>query len=1109
MAKFSNAEKQLLKRVTDDRLHTSLAMLREAAEKIWIDTPRIIQDYTDHSISHSGRLAGFAVKLLAANNGKPLSNEEMYLLLASIYLHDIGMQCDVVLFPEIKVLAETMGASFDNEISAQSANQYSIDEQKAIRKNHQYLSIAWIDYASRIGKTVLGPGAQTIPEELVDDLMDICKHHTKLAITDCPLAFTYDPTGRKQLVAAILRLSDELDIDGRRVNIEAVKTFSLNPSNSVYWWIHNRTKVVFRTQNQIDLTIRLHPADIKQYGLFVYKAFITEFQSKNRPVLNILVQNNIPISISDDSKVVEADRAERLPSEIVQALEAMQQKRNPLIDLALEVRTWLRAIRYEVSEPLQHNDRTVDMLATLDLGAVRQRVLVRCIGGEITSSEVESFDALLDRKTPQGWLISDMRVSSGARELASKDDAIQVFNLPTFLQQKVWGPYIDTLATLIRHDRIPDLYVGPGCYKLEKDKQGEETKNSYPGLEDYIDSWLKERGKMHISILGDFGSGKTWFCRHYAFRQMESYFKDPVHNRLPLLITLRSFAKAMTASQLINDALLEQYKLPFVGSAFETFQEMNRQGKLLLILDGFDEMARQVDYQTVVDNSWELANLVDEDSKVILTSRTEYFRWAEETERILSGKEFGRRTIVLRPPKFEVLYLEPFNDEQIRKVISLRMDSESGSAMADRILKAKNLAEMARKPVLIELLLAALDEVNADVLENSSKVYLYATNKLLLRNITAEKTFTSTSDKLYFLCELAWQMISSDNMRVHYKAIPEMIKAYFGDRIKDQHELDTWDYDLRSQTLLHRNVVGAGYYEFAHKSLAEYFVALKFAAELGCLPLEFTQTYSEANGQFCKIPFEQKNITFLAKSFGAIPLKNAKMHAVNQFLWEMITKDSLRELWQILYATRGKTLEQVNYTGGNVVGLLLYLGESFEKVNLVQTVLAAANLNNLNLSETDFTGCDLYNANLRGSRFAEHHLKDAKLQHVSLTLYYFKKQRVKKASGRGGPEIGISQKKRSSSLAMSLWDKITPIIENFGVQVFAGFGDDYADFITGGAEIIVNDLDFWPKMKEALLSELTQVALYDSEIDQLLIELPADLRDKVIEPFLATTALEY
>ena len=77
--------------------------------------------------------------------------------------------------------------------------------------------------------------------------------------------------------------------------------------------------------------------------------------------------------------------------------------------------------------------------------------------------------------------------------------------------------------------------------------------------------------------------------------------------------------------------------------------------------------------------------------------------------------------------------------------------------------------------------------------------------------------------------------------------IPERISTYFGDRIKDQHELDTWDYDLRNQTLLHRNA--AGYYEFAHKSLAEYFVAFKFAAELGCLAAEFAQTYCEANGQ--------------------------------------------------------------------------------------------------------------------------------------------------------------------------------------------------------------------------------------------------------------------
>jgi hypothetical protein len=393
----------------------------------------------------------------------------------------------------------------------------------------------------------------------------------------------------------------------------------------------------------------------------------------------------------------------------------MQQKRDPLTELADEVRTWLQAIHYEVNEPQQSDDRTVDMLATLDLGTVKQRVLVRCIGGEITPADVDALDEVLDRKTPQGWLISDKRVSDRARERAAEDDAFQVFTLADFLQQMVWGPYFDALTSLVEKDQIPDLYVDLGCYKQEMGEEGREVgRERHASLDDYIDDWLTERGKMHISLLGEFGTGKTWFCRHYAYRQLGRYLEDPANERLPLLITLRAFAKAMTAQQLINDALLEQYKLPFVGSAFQVFQEMNRRGKLLLILDGFDEMARQVDYQTVVDNFWELAELVNEGSKVILTSRTEYFRWAKESEKILGGEEFGRRTIVLSPPKFEVLYLEPFSDDQIREVITRRLGAEEGPAVAERILETENLAEMARKPVLIELLLAALDEVSAD-----------------------------------------------------------------------------------------------------------------------------------------------------------------------------------------------------------------------------------------------------------------------------------------------------------------------------------------------------------------------------------------------------------
>jgi len=324
---LTDIEEQLLEPVTDSRFRASLTALREATEGIWApEAPRIIQDYTDHSITHSERVAGFAARLLAANEGRELSAQEIYLLLAGIYLHDIGMQCDVCRFSEIKERGEELGGKFELEFDVDTSSGYSLDQQKAVRDNHQYLTAAWIDYARRTGTTVLGPAARTIPEDLVADLMDICKYHSRLPLTGCPLFFRFDPTHRKQLVAALLRFADELDVDGNRASIETVKTFRLPPRSSVYWWLHNRTKVVLSARNVILLTIRLHPDDAKQYGPFVHAGFITEFQTKNRPVLGVLRQNAVPMAIDADSEVVQDRYTEPLPLEIVEALQALEKE---------------------------------------------------------------------------------------------------------------------------------------------------------------------------------------------------------------------------------------------------------------------------------------------------------------------------------------------------------------------------------------------------------------------------------------------------------------------------------------------------------------------------------------------------------------------------------------------------------------------------------------------------------------------------------------------------------------------------------------------------------------------------------------------------------------
>ncbi len=963
---------------TDDSYSLSLQLIAEAVRSIWRG-PCIVRNYTDHGVEHSIRVISLAQRVLAAYDGPILSEPERFVLLAACWLHDVGMQCDVVRFPEILELArQTYGANPEGVFTASTADVYSEEEQLRLRADHHLLSAAWIHYARTNNSTVLATAIKTIPDDLVREVIDVCRYHAKLPIRECPESFTHLASGRKQLIAAVLRLADELDIDRSRVDLETVKNFSIGDHNAAFWWLHSRTAISYAGRTAIVMKIRLHPDDFRTYGEQISKLFITEFQTKNMPVLEILRRHGLQWVISSESCVVSDDLVEKLPDQIVRVLVNTSKNTNPRDDLADELLVWLRALGYELAERRPTLGQDVEMTVVISRGPLRQRVRITCIAGEVSASDVDSLSMKLDIKTNQGWLVTDSRVTPTAKARAIELENIKVFTLSDFLRELVWGPYFSYLEKQAETDKILDLYVDLTCCKTEVSDDGHAISEHFNSLDDYIDNWLIERGKAHMSILGDFGSGKTWFCRHYAYRQLQRYLKDPVRERLPVLITLRAFTKATNSQNLINDALIEQYKLPFVGSAYHAFQEMNRRGKLLLILDGFDEMARHVDYQTVVDNFWELSDLVTDQSKVILTSRREYFRWAKESKKILGGEEFGRRTIQLQPPRFEVIYLEPFSDAQISEVISRRKGDVIGTEIACRILRKSSLAEMARKPVLIELLLAALDEVSGDILDKTAQVYLYATNRLLLRNIDTQRTFTNTTDKLHFLCELAWEMIRTGELRIHYSSIPSKIAEYFGDRVKDQHQLDNWDFDLRNQTLLHNNA--AGYYEFAHKSLAEYFVALKFSAELGILSPLVCNTYTEVDHRPCVMPYVRKNLEELKGTFGTMSLASPNMWAVRELMADMAESSAMQDLLDLVTSTKGKRLAEVQYVGGNAMTLLRLCGADLTNRRLSGTVLNGTDFSNADLTGTDFSG-----ASLVGARFDNCRLDKADLRNSDLT----------------------------------------------------------------------------------------------------------------------------
>ena len=76
-----------------------------------------------------------------------------------------------------------------------------------------------------------------------------------------------------------------------------------------------------------------------------------------------------------------------------------------------------------------------------------------------------------------------------------------------------------------------------------------------------------------------------------------------------------------------------------------------------------------------------------------------------------------------------------------------------------------------------------------------SHIYLLAVRHKMARDIKAERTFTSPADKLYFLCELSWEMFVTDQMQLNYRKFPERIRSLFGAVIQEPSEVDHWSYD--------------------------------------------------------------------------------------------------------------------------------------------------------------------------------------------------------------------------------------------------------------------------------------------------------------------------
>ena len=307
---------------------------------------------------------------------------------------------------------------------------------------------------------------------------------------------------------------------------------------------------------------------------------------------------------------------------------------------------------------------------------------------------------------------------------------------------------------------------------------------------------------------------------------------------------------------------------------------------------------------------------------------------------------------------------------------------------------------------MIEYLLEALPDIELGKPVDMSRIYLYAVQRKLERDIRAERTFTSLADKIYFLAELSWEMLSSDQMSLNYRHFSDRIRRLFGSAVQEQKDLDHWQYDMMGQTLLIRNADGD--YFPAHRSLLEFFVAYKLVAELGVLAEDFANaarlqshvdkgaapadyTWSSYfqrqldNSGLVKLiqplrGFISEDYEKLAQTVGQRPLSKS----IVELMKNMLSRDKEEigsRLFSIIRDTKPNDTGSGSALGGNAATLLLSRDPSFLK----EKDLGGVDLSWADLGMADLRGINLQYASLRTARFYGTILTNADLRGCDLS----------------------------------------------------------------------------------------------------------------------------
>ncbi|QDK77761.1 sigma-70 family RNA polymerase sigma factor [Spirosoma sp. KCTC 42546] len=351
---------------------------------------------------------------------------------------------------------------------------------------------------------------------------------------------------------------------------------------------------------------------------------------------------------------------------------------------------------------------------------------------------------------------------------------------------------------------MSQFYVAQSASDIEDydDDYSNNIASIHKPLVEYIIKLFNEENKNRIALLGNFGVGKTSLCHKLHIELIRYFLKNP-SARIPIYFNLKDFYSGFDIHQTLTNFLQKQ---PNLDIDLKLFLELQRMGRFVFILDGFDEMATKVDRTVVAENLNEINRLfIEGDNQLLITCRTHFFQ-EKISEPFLED--------------YNVLYLTEWGEEELKEYLKKKYAGEWNNYWT-KLHKIPNIYDLFKTPILVEMVLKSLSSV--ENWQNISPAILYEkyTDDWILQQSKRRGTMMGKEDRRKFVENLAIKLYAENVSSIHFESLYSLSHTLSG--YNDKTRIDYFDTDARTSTFLTKN--SSGYYGFKHRSFMEFFCA--------------------------------------------------------------------------------------------------------------------------------------------------------------------------------------------------------------------------------------------------------------------------------------------